>query len=340
MDDGDGRNHHHERRGEQRRNAPAAYRACSQGPRRHGTRWFRPGPVTMLDDGRHGFHRSDRGGRLHTVRSSTIEGGASLPPIRGPEPLRPAGGICHLGPMKRRSVLGDLRRRRADPAQLRDQDPRSARRPALADVSLDVAAGEVVAVMDRRAAGSPRCSTSSPDWTGPPRGTVPWRGGAIDTLGESALARFRARHVGIIFAVFNLLDNLTVENNVLLPAQLAGASRQQARAHARDLLDRMGVEEHRDAALPARLSGGQRQRVAIAQGAGERELLLADERDRALDTTTRRSAGCCGRAATSAGRRWCWSPMIQALAGVRPARCGSSTGSVSAARASTGGGRA
>jgi putative ABC transport system ATP-binding protein len=111
-------------------------------------------------------------------------------------------------------------------------------------------------------------------------------GRRIDALGEAALARFRARHVGIIFQFFNLLDDLTVEDNVLLPAQLAGASRRVARARAGELLERMGIEQHRDD-YPARLSGGERQRVAIARAlVNSPELLLADEPTGALDTAT------------------------------------------------------
>jgi len=116
-------------------------------------------------------------------------------------------------------------------------------------------------------------------------------GRRIDSLGEGALARFRARHVGIIFQFFNLLDDLTVEDNVLLPAQLAGASRRQARARAAELLERMGIGEHRDA-YPARLSGGQRQRVAIARAlVNSPELLLADEPTGALDTASGEEIG-------------------------------------------------
>src|SRR5205807_959677 len=82
------------------------------------------------------------------------------------------------------------------------------------------------------------------------------------------------------------LADLTVEDNVLLPAQLAGASRRAARARAGELLERMGIERHRDD-YPARLSGGQRQRVAIARAlVNAPELLLADEPTGALDTAT------------------------------------------------------
>jgi putative ABC transport system ATP-binding protein len=163
--------------------------------------------------------------------------------------------------------------------------------PALADVSVDVAAGEVVAVMGPSGSGKSTLLNLIAGLDRPTVGTVTVAGRRIDSLGEGALARFRARHVGIIFQFFNLLDDLTAEDNVLLPAQLAGASRRQARARAGELLARMGIEEHRNA-YPARLSGGQRQRVAIARALVNRpEVLLADEPTGALDTATGQEIG-------------------------------------------------
>jgi len=158
--------------------------------------------------------------------------------------------------------------------------------PALTDVSMQVGAGEVVAVMGPSGSGKSTLLNLIAGLDRPTAGEVTVAGRRIDTLSETALARFRARHVGIVFQFFNLLDDLTVEDNVLLPAQLAGASRRQARARAAELLARMGIEQHRDD-YPARLSGGQRQRVAIARAlVNSPELLLADEPTGALDTAT------------------------------------------------------
>ena len=158
--------------------------------------------------------------------------------------------------------------------------------PALADLSLDVATGEVAAVMGPSGSGKSTLLNLVAGLDRPTSGTITVAGRRIDSLSESALARFRARHVGIIFQFFNLLDDLTVQDNVLLPAQLAGASRRTARARAGELLERMGIERHRDD-YPARLSGGQRQRVAIARAlVNSPELLLADEPTGALDTAT------------------------------------------------------
>ncbi|MEU9452535.1 ABC transporter ATP-binding protein [Streptomyces sp. NPDC048277] len=158
--------------------------------------------------------------------------------------------------------------------------------PALAEVSLRVTAGEAVAVMGPSGSGKSTLLNLLAGLDRPTAGTVTVAGRRIDALGESALARFRARHVGIVFQFFNLLDDLTVLDNVLLPAQLAGASRRRARARADELLTQLGVERHRDT-YPARLSGGQRQRVAIARAlVNSPELLLADEPTGALDTAT------------------------------------------------------
>ncbi len=163
--------------------------------------------------------------------------------------------------------------------------------PALADVSMNVATGEVVAVMGPSGSGKSTLLNLIAGLDRPTAGTVAIAGRRIDNVSEGALARFRARHIGIIFQFFNLLDDLTVQDNVLLPAQLAGASRRRARARAGELLERLGIERYRDT-YPARLSGGQRQRVAIARAlVNSPELLLADEPTGALDSASGHQIG-------------------------------------------------
>jgi putative ABC transport system ATP-binding protein len=111
----------------------------------------------------------------------------------------------------------------------------------------------------------------------------------VDKLSETRLARFRRRQVGMIFQFFNLLDDMTVADNIALPAQLAGE--RGAKGRVDELLAALRISQHRDA-YPARLSGGERQRVAIARALVNRpSLLLADEPTGALDTATGEEIG-------------------------------------------------
>ena len=164
-------------------------------------------------------------------------------------------------------------------------------KPAVDDISLELAPGEAVAVMGPSGSGKSTLLNLIAGLDRPTAGTVTVAGRRIDNLSESGLARFRARHVGIIFQFFNLLDDLTVEDNVLLPAQLAGLSRRQARARVAELLATLRIEQYRDA-YPARLSGGERQRVAIARAlVNSPAVLLADEPTGALDSATGEAIG-------------------------------------------------
>ena len=125
----------------------------------------------------------------------------------------------------------------------------------------------------------------------PTSGTIVVGGERVDALSETGLARFRRRQVGMIFQFFNLLDDMTVADNILLPAQLAGLPAARARARADELMAALRITPHADA-YPARLSGGERQRVAIARALVNRPaLLLADEPTGALDTATGEEIG-------------------------------------------------
>ena len=163
--------------------------------------------------------------------------------------------------------------------------------PAVDDVSLELAPGEAVAVMGPSGSGKSTLLNLIAGLDRPTSGTVTVAGERIDKLSETGLARFRRRRIGMIFQFFNLLDDLTVEDNVLLPAQLAGVRRGQARARAAELLAALRIGPLRNA-YPGRLSGGERQRVAIARALVNRpELLLADEPTGALDTATGEEIG-------------------------------------------------
>ncbi len=137
-------------------------------------------------------------------------------------------------------------------------------RPALDDVKLDVAHGEAVAVMGPSGSGKSTLLNLIAGLDRPTSGTVTVAGRRIDTLSETRLARYRRRQVAMIFQFFNLLEDLTVLDNVLMPAQLAGLRRSKARARADELLATLGIDRYRNA-YPGRLSGGERQRVAIAR---------------------------------------------------------------------------
>jgi putative ABC transport system ATP-binding protein len=157
---------------------------------------------------------------------------------------------------------------------------------ALSGVSLQVAPGEAVAVMGPSGSGKSTLLNLIAGLDRPTSGTVTVAGERIDRLSETGLARFRRRRIGMIFQFFNLIDDLTVLDNVMLPAQLVGAPRRRALTRAGELLSALKIEQHRQA-YPARLSGGERQRVAIARALVNRpELLLADEPTGALDSGT------------------------------------------------------
>jgi putative ABC transport system ATP-binding protein len=156
--------------------------------------------------------------------------------------------------------------------------------PALAGVTLTVAAGECLAVLGHSGSGKSTLLNLVAGLDRPSSGTVTVDGTRVDQLGEAGSARFRRASIGMVFQFFNLLDDLTVLDNVLVPAQLAGLGKAEARRRAADLLGSLGIDRHAKA-YPQRLSGGERQRVAVARALMNRPaLLLADEPTGALDS--------------------------------------------------------
>jgi putative ABC transport system ATP-binding protein len=157
-------------------------------------------------------------------------------------------------------------------------------RAALGGVSVDVEGGEFTAIMGPSGSGKSTLLNLVAGIDRPSAGRVRVAGEDLGRLSEARLARFRRARLGFVFQFFNLLGNLTVLENVLLPAQLQGTRPTPARARAMELLDRLDIAELADH-YPARLSGGQQQRVAIARALINQPLpLLADEPTGALDT--------------------------------------------------------
>lgn len=155
---------------------------------------------------------------------------------------------------------------------------------ALRGADLSVRRGEFVAVMGPSGCGKSTMLNLVAGLDVPDEGEVIIAGESLAGKDENALAIMRRRHVGIVFQFFNLLEGMTVLENVVMPAVIAGRKRKVAESRARDLLDLLGIGEKARQA-PGVLSGGQRQRLAIARAlANEPTIVLADEPTGALDS--------------------------------------------------------
>ncbi len=158
---------------------------------------------------------------------------------------------------------------------------------ALKGVSIAISTGEFVTVMGHSGSGKSTLLHIVGGLDHPTSGSVTVGDYTLHTMNETALARFRRENVGFVFQFFNLIDNLTVRDNVELPGLLAnGRGRSVVRDHACDLLKRLGIADQADK-HPWELSGGQQQRVAIARALINRPtLLLVDEPTGNLDSTS------------------------------------------------------
>jgi putative ABC transport system ATP-binding protein len=155
---------------------------------------------------------------------------------------------------------------------------------ALRGASLTVASGDFVALMGPSGCGKSTLLNLIAGLDVADEGTITVAGELVTGRTEDELSQLRRRHIGIVFQFFNLLEGMTVLENVALPAVIAGSKRKQAETRARDLLDLLGIGD-KVGTVPGMLSGGQRQRLAIARAlANEPTLLLADEPTGALDS--------------------------------------------------------
>jgi putative ABC transport system ATP-binding protein len=157
---------------------------------------------------------------------------------------------------------------------------------ALTDVSLTVAPGEMVAVMGPSGCGKSTLLHLAGGLEDPSAGMVSVAGLDVPGMSGGERASLRRTDVGYVFQRLNLVVSLTALENVMLPLELEGVGRREARARAGDALASVGLVEQLDR-FPDDFSGGQQQRIAVARAVvGKRRLILADEPTGALDTIT------------------------------------------------------
>jgi putative ABC transport system ATP-binding protein len=158
--------------------------------------------------------------------------------------------------------------------------------PALKDVSLDIAASEFVAIMGPSGSGKSTFMNILGCLDAPTAGRYVLDGRNVAELNRDELALLRNRAIGFVFQGFNLLQRMTLLDNVALPLIYSGIEREERQRRAGDLLAKVGLGNYLDA-MPNKISGGQQQRVAIARALVNRpRLILADEPTGNLDSHT------------------------------------------------------
>lgn len=157
----------------------------------------------------------------------------------------------------------------------------------LKGVSLDVAAGEVVAVVGASGAGKTTLLQIVGTLLAPDAGRVEIDGTEVGSLGDKALSRFRNERIGFVFQFHHLLPEFTALENVMIPALIGRRDKAASERRAAELLRTVGLDD-RFGHKPAELSGGEQQRVAIARAlVNAPAVLLADEPSGNLDTRNR-----------------------------------------------------
>ena len=155
---------------------------------------------------------------------------------------------------------------------------------ALHEVSLTIAEGEFAAIMGPSGCGKSTLLNVVGMIDRPTAGHYLFDGTDVSALPEDRLLEFRKRSIGFIFQSFNLIEDLSVEENVALPLLYQGMSKSMRRQRVREVLELVGLN-HRARHRPSQLSGGQQQRVAVARAVvGDPKLILADEPTGNLDS--------------------------------------------------------
>jgi len=155
---------------------------------------------------------------------------------------------------------------------------------ALDGIFLDVAEGEFVAIMGPSGCGKSTLLNVIGMLDSPTSGSYVFNGTEVAGLSESKLADFRKRNIGFIFQSFNLVDELSVRENIELALLYHNVPGSERRTRVDEVMDKVGIA-HRAKHRPSQLSGGQQQRVAVARAlVASPNLILADEPTGNLDT--------------------------------------------------------
>jgi putative ABC transport system ATP-binding protein len=158
--------------------------------------------------------------------------------------------------------------------------------PVLNDISLDVPEGEFLGLMGPSGSGKTTLLNLIAGIDRPDKGEVNVAGTDVAKLGESDLARWRARHIGFVFQFYNLIPVLTAYENVELPLLLTPLSKADRRKHVETALTLVGLQDRMHHS-PRQLSGGQEQRVAIARAiVTDPKIIVADEPTGDLDASS------------------------------------------------------
>ncbi|MCG3215487.1 MAG: ABC transporter ATP-binding protein [Candidatus Heimdallarchaeota archaeon] len=157
---------------------------------------------------------------------------------------------------------------------------------ALRGIDLEICKGEMIAIVGPSGSGKTTLLNLLSGLDTPNRGAVFLTGRNIDVLSDSELSMFRRKNIGFIFQYYNLIPQLTVIENVMLPALMIGIPRKEAKKKALELVNEVGLERFQNQ-FPIKLSGGQLQRVTIARAmVNDPTVLFADEPTGDLDSQT------------------------------------------------------
>jgi putative ABC transport system ATP-binding protein len=158
---------------------------------------------------------------------------------------------------------------------------------AVSNVSFSVPEGQFASIIGKSGSGKSTLLSLLGALDKPTSGSIDVDKQDITKLSDHALIKYRVQKIGFVFQNYNLVPNLTALENVMLPMEFAGTSKNERQQRATELLDQVGITNDKQQRKPGRLSGGEQQRVAIARALANRPaLILADEPTGNLDSQT------------------------------------------------------